>query len=214
MTRNKYKNIRVLGITGGVGAGKSTVLKYLKARYGARLLLCDDVARLLQEPGEACYEPMVCLLGETVLRPDGRFDRGLVAERVFSDERLLKKLNDIVHPAVKQYVSAQLQRAEEEAEGSLVVIEAALLLEEHYEQLCDEVWYIYAEEAARRRRLKADRGYSDQRITHMMQRQQPDGFFRERCQLVIDNSGDRVEDTYAQVDAGLRERNFFLNSGT
>lgn len=207
----KYKNIRVLGITGGVGAGKSTVLCYLEKRYGARVILCDDAARLLQEPGGICYAPMLRLLGESVLKPDGSFDRRLVAERVFSDEAQLGRLNAIVHPAVKEYVRTQIQIEEDAARGFLVVIEAALLLEEHYELLCDEIWYVYARDEVRRERLKASRGYSDERISRMMERQKPDDFFREHCPFVIDNSSDQLENTWAQIDAGMKERGFGTN---
>ena len=204
----KYKNVRVLGITGGVGAGKSTVLSYLEKRYGARVILCDDVARMLQEPGEACYEPMKELLGEDVLRMDGSFDRKLVAERVFADGEMLKKLNGIVHPAVKKYVMDEIDEADRAGTVSLMVVEAALLLEDHYDLLCDEIWYIYTENGARIRRLQESRGYSEERIRHMMKSQKPDGFFREHCQFVVDNSSDSVENTYEQIDKGLKEHGF------
>ena len=95
----------ILGITGGVGSGKSTVLDYLKERYGAYLIECDDVARQLQQPGEECYEPMRELFqDDSLLREDGSFDRSAVARKVFSDEELLGELNRIVHPAVKRRV--------------------------------------------------------------------------------------------------------------
>ena len=204
----KYKNVRVLGITGGVGAGKSTVLSYLEKRYGARVILCDDVARMLQEPGKACYEPMKELLGEDVLRMDGGFNRKLVAERVFADEEMLKRLNGIVHPAVKKYVTDEINKADQAGAVSLMVVEAALLLEDHYDLICDEIWYIYTAPEARIRRLQESRGYSGERIRHMMKNQKSDGFFREHCQFVVDNSSDNVENTYEQIDKGLKEHGF------
>lgn len=219
MMQNKYKNIRVLGITGGVGAGKSTVLGYLEKQYGARVILCDDVARLLQEPGEACYQAMVDLFGAEVLQLDGSFDRQRLAAKVFSDKELLGKLNHIVHPAVKQYVKAEIEKAERESaskespqkreekgsQSSLVVIEAALLLEDHYDLLCDEVWYVYTRDEVRRKRLKASRGYSDERISQMMENQKPDAYFREHCHFTVDNSSDQMERTFEQIDVGLRK---------
>lgn len=204
----KYKNIRVLGITGGVGAGKSTVLGYLKKRYDARVILCDDVARLLQEPGETCYQDMVDLFGTEVLQPDGRFDRQQLAAKVFSDKELLEKLNHIVHPAVKQYVKDQIQQEERAARVPFVVIEAALLLEDHYDLLCDEIWYIYTRDEARRERLKTSRCYSDERISQVMINQKPDAFFRKHCQFMVDNSCDNVENTFEQIDKGLNEHGF------
>ena len=86
-----------------------------------------------------------------------------------------------------------------------MVIEAALLLEEHYDQICDEIWYVYTQESVRRQRLQESRGYSDEKITQMMKTQLPDAYFREHCQFVVDNSSDNVENTYEQIDEGLRK---------
>ena len=90
-----------------------------------------------------------------------------IAGIVFSDGRMLRKLNAIVHPAVKKWVQNEILRIRENDPGQLIVIEAALLLEEHYDEICDEVWYIYTEEKVRRYRLQKDRGYSDEKITHI-----------------------------------------------
>lgn len=197
--------MKVLGITGGVGAGKSTVLAYLAERYSARVIQCDEAARRLQEPGGPCYGPMAELFGPGILLEDGQFDRKKIAELVFSDSRLLKELNGIVHPAVKRYVTQEIEQEKSGGSAPLLVIEAALLLEERYDLLCDEIWYIYAKEPARRRRLKASRGYSDEKISGIMAAQQRDEYFREHCQFVVDNSSDNVENTYEQIDKGLRE---------
>lgn len=210
------QQVRVLGITGGVGAGKSTILNYLREKYHAEVIECDAAARELQEPGAVCYKPMIELFGRDVLLENGQFDRKKIASLIFGDERLLKKLNEIVHPAVKRYVTeaieaaGKLPQAEEEPwrekDGtSLIVIEAALLLEDRYDLLCDEIWYIHTSEPVRRQRLKASRGYSDEKITRMIQAQQPDEFFRKHCQFTVDNSSDNVENTYEQIDKGLKE---------
>lgn len=202
---SKKKKVHVLGITGGVGAGKSTVLGYLEKQYGAKVIMCDDVARLLQEPGQVCYQAMVDLFGKEVLQEDGRFDRPKLAAKVFADKELLEKLNGIVHPAVKQYVR---EAVENSSPQTLVVIEAALLLEDNYGELCDEIWYIYTSDEVRRERLKASRGYSDERITQMMANQKPDAYFREKCQFIVNNSNECVEITYKQLDKGLKEHGF------
>lgn len=196
---------RVLGITGGVGAGKSTVLAYLEQKYHAHVIVCDEAAKRFQQPGGGCYDPMVKLLGAEVLLPDGQFDRGKVAALIFAQKELRERLNGIVHPAVKQYVQDEIRRLEGEEKAPFVVIEAALLLEEHYERICDEIWYIYAPEETRRKRLRESRGYSEEKISQMMASQLPEAVFRERCQFVVDNGGDLVENTYEQIDEGLRK---------
>ena len=196
--------MKVLGITGGVGSGKSTVLNYLKESYGAYLIECDEVARQLQEPGETCYRPMIELFGKQAVKPDNTIDRSAVAKMVFEDRLLREKLNAIVHPAVKQRVR---QLIAEHADYPLIVVEAALLLDDHYDEICDEIWYIYADEDARRMRLKNSRGYSDERITSMFRSQRSDAIFRSLCALTIDNSSENVQNTFWQLDRALALRN-------
>jgi len=200
------KSTFVLGITGGVGAGKSTVLDYLENRCGAFLIKCDDIAAQLQKKGQPCYAPMVELFGEECVAEDGELDRGKIAARVFQDPVLRKKLNRIVHPAVK----AQVKELIAESTSALAVIEAALLLDDHYDEVCDEIWYVYADEETRRSRLKASRNYSDERIDHMFSSQRSDASFRELCDEVIDNSSDLLKNTYGQIDTALRERQLFV----
>lgn len=222
-------SVRVLGLTGGVGAGKSTVLDYLERTYHARVLQLDLVARELQQPGAACYAPMIALLGPGIVREDGQLDRARIAKLVFANPELLRRLNDLVHPAVKRRVLDVIReetlRVRTEATsgridcpqrtwetsvdaGRLVVLEAALLLEDHYEEICEEIWYIRARDDVRRERLKRSRGYSEERITQMMASQRTDAFFRGRCQFVVDNSSGNVQNTFEQIDRGLREHGF------
>ena len=194
----------ILGITGGVGSGKSTVLQYLRDRYGAFLILLDDLARELQQPGEECYEPMLELFhGEDVLKEDGSFDRGAIAKIVYADEEKLHALNRIVHPAVKRRC---LERIDSHRDVSLIVIEAALLLEDHYDEICDEIWFVYTEESVRRKRLKDSRGYSDEKISSMFANQRSDESYRACCNLTIDNSSENIENTFRQLDEALSAR--------
>ena len=198
----------ILGITGGVGTGKSTVLQYLQQKYDAFLIQCDDVARDLQQPGGVCYAPMQKLFGpdkdaDALFNEDGSFNRSEVAKRVFADEELLHALNRIVHPAVKDRVRALI---EAHADAGLIVIEAALLLEDHYDEICDEIWYIYARESVRRARLKKSRGYTDEKITDIFASQRSDEAYRACCTLTIDNSSENIENTFRQIDTALSER--------
>ena len=196
-------SLKVLGITGGVGSGKSTVLEYLRSTYGAYLIECDEVARKLQEPGETCYEPMIRLFGEGILLPDQTIDRKAAAAVVFRDPSMREKLNAIVHPAVKERVRELTARS---SEYPLTVIEAALLLDDDYDEVCDEIWYVYADEDVRRRRLKAGRGYPDDRITAMFRSQRSDESSRSLTSCTIDNSLDDTAVTWRQIDRALKAR--------
>ncbi len=100
--------MRVIGITGGVGAGKSEVLAWLAGRPDCRVIMADQVAHRLEEPGEVCFAPLVALLGENILDAEGRIDKRRMAAKIFGDEALLKRVNEIVHPAVKAYLTAKI----------------------------------------------------------------------------------------------------------
>lgn len=190
--------MKIIGITGGVGAGKSTVLDYLQQRHGAYTVQADQVGHELMEQAGSCFEPMVQLLGREILDGQGSIDRGKVAKLVFPRPELLRQLNGIIHPAVRREIGKRM--ATQESQGrKIFVMEAALLLEAHYDECCGDLWYIYAEDAIRRHRLKQQRGYSEEKITDILKNQQPDRVFRERCDYVVENNGD-LQTTFLQID--------------
>ncbi len=190
--------MRTIGVTGGVGSGKSVVLDYLRDRYGARLIVADDVARQLEEPGAACYNELLELLGREVLGSDGYFDNKKFAAAIFSDEKKLAAVNAIVHPEVRKYILSEMEK-EEKRGCRYFVAEAALLIEEHYDEVLDELWYIFVPENIRRERLKSSRGYSDEKIDRIFEAQLSEREFREHCIYVIDN-GSSLTETYRQID--------------
>lgn len=185
--------MRLIGITGGVGAGKSEILRFIKQHYYCKIYLADEVAHKLQQPHEACYEKLTALLGEEILSPDGSIDKGKMAARIFLDKDVLLKVNAIVHPAVREYLEAAVIEAAEDGETELFFIEAALLIENGYKDFVDEMWYIYAGDEIRRERLKNSRGYDDERISRIMESQLTEDMFREGSDFILDNSGDLSE---------------------
>lgn len=191
-----------IGITGGVGAGKTEILNYIQKHYKCEIYLADRVSEQLQEPGTDCFKALVELLGEDVKTPDGQLDRGRMAERIFSDPHLLEQVNGIVHPAVKVFLLDQLEKAKTAGDTELFFVEAALLIECGYRELVDELWYVYADETVRIRRLEKERGYSSEKITRIMSNQLSEDLFRQNCDFVIDNSGS-LEESYRQVDKKL-----------
>ncbi|MFQ9151710.1 MAG: dephospho-CoA kinase [Blautia sp.] len=145
--------MKVLGITGGVGAGKSTILDYLNRRYHARIIEADKVGHFLMEPGQKVYYRIVETFGSGILKGDQTIDRQKLGRLVFEDQEKLMKLNSLVHPAVKEYIASEIERERKEGKVPFTAVEAALLIEDHYDTICDELWYIYADEDVRRRRL-------------------------------------------------------------
>ncbi len=182
--------MRFIGITGGIGAGKSEILGYIKKHYSCEIYLADEVAHLVKQPGSRAYEELKELLGRDVIGRDGEIDRGAMADIIFAKPELLEQVNEIIHPAVKEYLMDRLTCAGREGRTALFFVEAALLIECGYLALVDEMWYIYADEAVRRNRLKLSRGYSDEKISRIMSSQLSEEAFRKNCDFVIDNSGD------------------------
>lgn len=195
--------MKFIGITGGVGAGKSAILDYLKNKPDTKVMLADEIAHELMAPGTQCYDKLKAEFGtEDIYQKDGFFDRIKLAQVIFSDDEKRKKLNGIVHPAVRKYVIGQAAYERKEGKIKLLVLEAALLIEEHYDEICDELWYIYTSEENRRIRLKKQRNYSDEKINEIFNSQLTDEKFRKACRVVIDNNG-TIEAAAAQIEAAL-----------
>lgn len=196
--------MRVIGITGGIGSGKSRILEYMENAYGAVVCETDALAHRLQEPGTVCYRRMVACFGTDILNDDNTIDRQTLGEIVFSDTEKMCLLNEMIHPAVKEAVKQQI--AEEKEKGTeLFLIESALLMEDHYEAICDELWYIYVEETVRRARLRASRNMSEEKISAIMQSQADEQTFKNYCHVMIDNSG-MFEQTKKQIEKAVSRR--------
>ena len=193
--------MKVIGITGGVGSGKSEVLRYLQEEYGARICQMDETARELQKSGTECFRRIVEHFGSAVVGADGELDRAALGRIVFGDARELDVLNGIVHPAVFRKVREEIDACEE-AGVPLFVAEAALLTGE-WRKLCSDFWFIYADESVRRERLKRSRGYTDEKITQMIASQPSEEEFRRAVTAVIDNSGS-FEETKREIGERLK----------
>ena len=184
--------MKVIGITGGVGAGKSEVLKFLEQEYGAVVCQMDEVAKQIQRKGTQAFSRIVQEFGEQIVGNNGELDRMKLGSCVFADEKKLQILNDIVHPEVLEWVRKDILKKK------------AALLPEVGKELCDELWYIYTDEAVRRERLKSSRHYTDEKITRMIASQPIEEVFRKACTVVIDNSGD-FEATKRQIGDRLNK---------
>lgn len=202
--------MRTIGITGGVGSGKSKILAYIQKRYKCLVIRSDETAHELEMPGGCCYGPLIDLLGRDILNEDRTIDLHRMADKIFGSQRVLKEVNSIVHPAVKTYLMSKIKEASLEKDENgcerydLMFIEAALLIEERYDLILDELWYIYADKDVRRKRLKKNRSYSDEKIDSIFAKQLSDEEFRSKCKVVIDNSGTLLE-AYRQIDEKLGE---------
>ena len=196
--------MKFIGITGGVGAGKSAILDYLRKKDRTRVMLADEIAHKLMEPGTACFQRLEQKFKDAdIFLQEGGFDREKVATFIFGEEEKRLAFNGIVHPAVKEYVIEQYEKEKKAGNLEFLFLEAALLIEEHYDAICDELWYIYTNEDNRRERLIASRGYSNEKIDGIFKSQLSEETYRSKCKIVIDNNG-TVEQSYEQIEKYLR----------
>ena len=190
--------MKVIGITGGIGSGKSALLTAIQREYNCRLLLADDIANFIKEPGQSCYAPVLYLLGQDILDEAGFIDKRKMADKIFGNEELLDRINAIIHPAVKHYICQCIEEEREKGLVDYVFVEAALFIEAGYRDIVDSLWYIFAREEVRIHRLQEGRGYSLEKIRSIMDNQLQEEVFREHCDVVIDNS-EGMDNSMAQV---------------
>lgn len=181
----------VIGLTGGVGSGKSYVAHRLQEHYGMELLIADELGHVAIEPGTDSFTQIVSRFGKSVVKQDGTLDRQHLAEIIFHDPQALAAMNQIVHPVVKAYLIDYIDRRRDQ--DGILLIENAILYETGCDALCDEVWYVSVPEEVRIRRLMADRGYTEEKSRAIMAKQHPDAFFRERADRVIENAGGKQQ---------------------
>ena len=184
----------VIGLTGGVGSGKSRILELREEGYGARVIQADQVAARLEEPGQPGLLALVEAFGTGILDQDGRLDRNAFAARIFTDEEALKQVNAIIHPLTWNAIQEQIRR---EARP-LTVVEAALFQEES-RRFCDHLVFVDVSRENRILRLMEGRGYTREKCLDIMNNQPDRERFLALCDHVIDNNGS-LEDTRAQVD--------------
>ena len=201
--------MKVIGITGGVGAGKSTVVGILQKHYTTEYLHCDAIAHELMEQGGSAHEELISLFGEDLVNADGTLNRSKLYERAFLGDRV-EELNACVHPKVRTYVEDRIAALKASEFNGLVLIEAALLIEAGYKDICDELWYVHASVEARRARLKANRGYSDERVDSIMAEQASEELFFSESDFVVYNDSPQ-EDCEEHIIEQV-EKHFFETS--
>mgnify|MGYP001179464949 FL=1 len=182
----------VIGLTGNIACGKSTVSGML-AELGARVLDADLIAHEALVPSTSTYQRVVQEFGSDILRTDLSVDRAALGRIVFADPDALRRLEQIVHPYV-------VERISHEVSGSpgVVVIDAIKLFESGLDSLCDEVWVVTCAPEQQLERLRARSGLTREEALRRINAQPPQGEKVRRADVVIDNSGG-IEDTRRQV---------------
>lgn len=180
----------VLGIAGGVGSGKSTVLKILAREYDAVICMADELGHEAMEPGTQAYEQMIQCFGEKIRHSDGLIDRDKLSSIVYQDTERLEQLNGIIHPFVKAEIRKRIKECRQDR---IFVLETAILFETGCHELCDEVWGIQTEDEIRIQRLMQSRGYAREKAVRIMENQMSNKELAEKCDRVLTNDGEPEE---------------------
>lgn len=193
-----------LGLTGGIGSGKSTVTSMLEER-GASIVDADRIVRSLQEPGEPVFDAMVEAFGPTIVADDGTLDRQAVADMVFGDDEALKTLNAIVHPAVGDAIADRLVELAET--DDVVVLDIPLLVESGRDDMA-AVIVVDVDPDIAVARLVEHRGFTEEDARTRMSRQVSREDRLAKADVVLDNSGSlddlrrQVDDLWRRIEAG------------
>ncbi len=197
--------MKVIGLTGGIASGKSTVSGFLREQYGAVVLDADEVAREIAEPRKPLWEAFVLRYGkERVLLADETLDREAIAEIVFHDASERIWMDGVAHPLIKRRMLERLDECKA-AGKKLVVLDVPLLYEAGWEKIPDEVWVVYVGPKTQMKRLMHRNGLSADLARERIASQMPMEEKRLRADVVIDNNGTR-EETVAQVKAAFVRR--------
>lgn len=195
----RFQNKYVIGLTGNIATGKSTVRQMLQ-HLGAYTIDADSLAHQVMMPGAPAYKSVVATFGQFILGPDGRIDRSTLGRMVFGNPAALKKLEEITHPIIRQGITALITRAQQR----VIVIEAIKLLDGDLANMVDSVWVVDASPITQYRRLIEKRKMSEADAKQRILAQQAQAEKLKRANVVIKNDGD-VEDTWKQVQIAFND---------
>jgi dephospho-CoA kinase len=176
--------MKVIGLTGGIGSGKSTVSQFL-AELGAVIIDTDKVGHEAFKPDTELWQQVVAAFGKRILKPSGKIDRKRLGETVFGNPELLSRLNEIMHPRMYDVVKTQIEDYQQQG-AEVVVLEATLLIEANWTLLVDEIWVTVASEATTLKRLKKRSQMSGQEALARIRSQLPSEERIRYADVVID----------------------------
>ena len=199
--------MKVIGLTGGIGSGKSTVSRRLIEK-GYQIFDADLISHQIVEPGMPALEQIRETFGEAFLDEEGRLRRKAMAAHITADPAERARLNAIMHTSIVGAIEEGIKQARKDAaaageeENTIVFIDAPLLFEAGLDRLCDEVWLVTAPEEVRIRRVMERDGISEELVRGYMASQMPEEEKRARSQRLLDNGGTR-EQLYEDLEEAL-----------
>jgi dephospho-CoA kinase len=190
----------IIGLTGGIGTGKSTVSNYLK-EHNCLILDADAISRQMTEKGQPALIDIAKAFGEDLL-VDGVLDRQALGNIVFNDKEKLDILQSIITNKVVEYINTRIEELKAERYNGIVVIDAPLLFECGMEGIADENWLVSASLDVRLQRVSQRDGLSEEQILSRINNQMPQEEKEKLSQVILDNSGS-LEDLYKQINENL-----------
>jgi dephospho-CoA kinase len=183
--------MKVIGLTGGIGSGKSTVAQLL-AELGARAIDLDKTGHAVLQKGSDVYHKAVSEFGQGVLAENGEIDRAKLGKIVFGSPGALKRLNSITHPAIDALVEKEIENSRNKG-IKVLVFEAAAMMENDKTRLVDELWITMAPEPAALKRIKERSGYTEEEAKKRIKSQMTDKERIKMADVVIYNNGTMEE---------------------
>lgn len=191
----------VIGLTGGIGTGKSTVSSYLKQK-GCKIIDADDMSRKMTEKGSSALEAIRDAFGDEYFSQDGSLNRKALGNLVFSDKRRLDLLQQIITSKVVKAIEEEVKRLKKEGYEGIAVIDAPLLFECNLDRLTDENWLVTADMESRIDRVAKRDDLSKEQILSRMKNQIGKKEAEKKCRCILDNSG-TIDDLKKQVDENV-----------
>ena len=197
-----------IGLTGGIGSGKSTVSKIL-SEFGAPILDADKVAHTTYAPGGAAYDAVIAAFGTEIVAPDRTIDRKKLGAIVFGNPEQLNKLTSIVWPATFEAIRAKVAEVRASGAKTPIIVEAAILIEAKWQSIFDEIWLVRASRQAVIERIEHQRGLKPAEIEARIRAQLSDEERAKHASLVIENNGslEELREVLGQVWSDALRRN-------
>ena len=196
----------ILGLTGGIACGKSTVSDMLHT-YGAIIIDADVIARQVVEPGHPALQQITSHFGEGILTAQGTLDRKKLAQLIFQDQSQRKIMESILHPLIRAQMKKQVEEFSTSNPDKLIVVSIPLLFESNLSYFVDQVMVVYVPESTQLERLQARDQLTPEQATQRIQAQLSIEIKKNQADFVIDNQGS-LENTEKQVVEWLKEMRY------
>lgn len=194
--------MKLIGLTGGIGSGKSTVAAMLK-EHGFPIVDADRIAREIVEPGQPALQELAAEFGDDILNADGALDRSLLASRAFVDEEATRTLNEITHPRIKERTQELFDAARENG-AEAVIYDMPLLIDKDLHKDMDATIVVHTDEHLRIERLTTKRGLDSDDVRRRINAQIDDETRKAAADILIDNNGGEDE-LRPQITAAVKK---------